>query len=113
MSIQTCGNKTCINIERQREINSIMDGLSEDDSQYDKLMAELRELNIWHGDTVPDHIYYATIFQDKIVPAQIAHIDERIAADPSVTSIQLTPELADIARTIFKSEDKLEYPDFE
>lgn len=94
MSTKTYGNKTTINIERQCEINGIMDGLSEDDPQYDQLMSELRELNVWHGDTVPDHVYHDPIFQEKIVPAQIKYIKTHT----NQTATQIMPKLKRIAR---------------
>lgn len=128
------GNQTTLNIERQREINRLLDALrrrspqirnrllecqretnhlldelNEDDLVVKNLHLELKEINVWHGDTVPDQIYHATIFQEKIVPAQVTYIE----ANAGMKASQLLPKLKRIAKEIVEGEGKLEYPDLE
>ncbi len=109
MTIQRFGNQTIINIERQREINNILDSLDEDDPKCRPLLDELKELSVWHGDTVPEHVYHATVFQDKIVPAQVKYIQ----ANTHKTASQLMPELKRIAAKLTSTMPELKYPEYE
>lgn len=104
MTIKHNYNQTVINTEREREIYATLKKMPPDGPQYINLLNELRELRIYHGETVMAYFYNLPIFQEKIVPAQIAHIDERLAIEPGATSSDLIPELVDIAKIIIKNE---------
>ncbi len=96
-------NRTILDIERARKIKSLLDGLKENDLMIQRLRDELVELNVWHGDTVPDHVFYATVFREKIMPAQIAYIE----VNAGMKASQLMPKLTRIAEKIVANEPRL------
>ena len=101
------GNRTIINVERRREIYDLLERIrpKENDLMSNRFWAELKELSIWHDDTVPEDIYFATIFRDEIIPAQVAHIE----ANAGMRAKQLMPGLIRIAERIAGRAGELDY----